>query len=254
MENEVNEMKLMSSAEVEELLSLSRGETLEYDTTETWIDLFQQQAALRPDHVAVVDSEGSYTYRELDEASDAVARYLIDKGLQPDTFIAIRMDRSRLFMAAALGAHKASVAYLPIDLEYPAERVEYMMEDSEASLTLDEAAVREAIASGLSGELRPATPEALAYMIYTSGSTGKPKGVMIQHKALLNFIHFIRKEWHLSEQSRIACHSNFAFDAAVEDLYPVLTVGGTLYIIPEVARKDIGQLRQYLTDNAITGG
>ena len=108
MENEVNEMKLMSSAEVEELLSLSRGETLEYDTTETWIDLFQRQAALHPDHVAVVDSEGSYTYRELDEASDAVARYLIDKGLQPDTFIAIRMDRSRLFMAAALGAHKAS--------------------------------------------------------------------------------------------------------------------------------------------------
>ena len=254
MENEVNEMKLMSSAEVEELLSLSRGETLEYDTKETWIDLFQQQAALHPDHVAVVDSEGSYTYRELDEASDAVARYLIDKGLQPDTFIAIRMDRSRLFMAAALGAHKASVAYLPIDMEYPAERVEYMMEDSEASLTLDEAAVREAIASGLSGELRPATPEALAYMIYTSGSTGKPKGVMIQHKALLNFIHFIRKEWHLSEQSRIACHSNFAFDAAVEDLYPVLTVGGSLYIVPEPARMDIGLLRQYLKDNAITGG
>ena len=91
-------------------------------------------------------------------------------------------------------------------------------------------------------------------MIYTSGSTGKPKGVMIQHKALLNFVHFIRKEWQLTSGSRIACHSNFAFDAAVEDLYPVLTVGGTLYIVPEEARMDISLLRQYLKDNAITGG
>ena len=244
----------MSSAEVEELLSLSRGETLVYDTTQTWIDLFKEQVAQRLDQPAVVDADGSYTYRELDEASDAVARYLIAKGIQPDTFIAIRMDRTRLFMAAALGAHKASVAYVPIDLEYPAERVEYMMEDSEAALTLDETKVREAVASGLSGELRPATPDNLSYMIYTSGSTGKPKGVMIQHKALLNFVHFIRKEWHLSADSRIACHSNFAFDAAVEDLYPVLTVGGTLYIVPEPARMDIGLLRQYLADNAITGG
>ena len=254
METETNEMRSLTADEVQELLALSRGESLSYDTTKTWIDLFHEQVALHPDQPAVVDAEGSYTYRELDEASDAVAKYLLNKGLPPDTFIAIRMDRSRLFMAAALGVHKASVAYVPIDLEYPAERVEYMMEDSEATLTLDEAAVREAVASGTSGELRVAGPESLAYMIYTSGSTGKPKGVMIQHKALLNFVHFIRKEWHLTADSRIACHSNFAFDAAVEDLYPVLTVGGTLYIVPEPARMDIGLLRQYLADNAITGG
>ena len=250
----LNEMALVSSNEVQELLALSRGETYTYDTTKTWIDLFKEQVALHADRPAVVDAEGTYTYRELDEASDAVARYLISKGLHPDTFIAIRMDRSRLFMAAALGAHKASVAYVPIDLEYPAERVDYMMEDSEAALTLNEAAVREAVASGTTGSLRVANPETLAYMIYTSGSTGKPKGVMIQHKALMNFVHFIRKEWYLTAESRIACHSNFAFDAAVEDLYPVLTVGGTLYIVPEPARMDIGLLRQYLSENAITGG
>ena len=250
----LNEMALVSSNEVQELLALSRGETYTYDTTKTWIDLFKEQVALHADRPAVVDAEGTYTYRELDEASDAVARYLISKGLHPDTFIAIRMDRSRLFMAAALGAHKASVAYVPIDLEYPAERVDYMMEDSEAALTLNEAAVREAVASGTTGSLRVANPETLAYMIYTSGSTGKPKGVMIQHKAIQNFVHFIRKEWHLTAESRIACHSNFAFDAAVEDLYPVLTVGGTLYIVPEPARMDIGLLRQYLSENAITGG
>ena len=99
----LNEVALVSSDEVQELLALSRGETFTYDTTKTWIDLFKEQVALHPDRPAVVATDGTYTYRELDEASDAVARYLIAKGLQPDTFIAIRMDRSRLFMAAALG-------------------------------------------------------------------------------------------------------------------------------------------------------
>ena len=115
MKKETSEMTLLSSDEVQELLALSRGETFTYDTTKTWIDLFKEQVALHSDRPAVVATDGTYTYRELDEASDAVARYLIAKGLQPDTFIAIRMDRSRMFMAAALGAHKASVAYVPCD-------------------------------------------------------------------------------------------------------------------------------------------
>ena len=118
METKTSEKRFLTADEEQELLDLSRGETLEYDTTETWIDLFKEQVALHPDRPAVVATDGTYTYRELDEDSDAVARYLIAKGLQPDTFIAIRMDRSRLFMAAALGAHKASVAYVPIDLDY----------------------------------------------------------------------------------------------------------------------------------------
>lgn len=139
------EERSLSDAEVEELLTLSRGETLEYDSSETWLHLFRRQVEAHPDSTAVVAADGSYTYRELDQASDAVASYLAGKGLQPDAFVAIRMDRSRLFMAAAIGAHKASAAYVPIDLEYPAERVEYMLEDSEAALTLTEETVREAV-------------------------------------------------------------------------------------------------------------
>ena len=253
-DGKLKDIAIVSSEEEQQLLLLSKGETLDYDTTETWISLFRCQVESRPDAVAVADAKGTYTYKALDEASDAVALYLIAQGLKADDFVAIRMDRSREFMAAALGCHKASVGYVPIDLDYPAERVDYMLQDSGAKLTIDEQTVSEALAGSFSGTLRPATPENLAYMIYTSGSTGQPKGVMIQHKALLNFVHFIRKEWRLTEQSRIACHSNFAFDAAVEDLYPVLTTGGTLYIVPEEARLDISLLRQYLKDNAITGG
>ena len=86
-------------------------------------------------------------------------------------------------------------------------------------------------------------------MIYTSGSTGKPKGVMIPHTAKANFVQFIAKEWHHTEKSRICCHSSFSFDASIEDLYPVLTVGGTLYTVPQDARKDMILLHDFIVNN-----
>ncbi|MEG1718647.1 MAG: AMP-binding protein, partial [Bacteroidales bacterium] len=97
-------------------------------------------------------------------------------------------------------------------------------------------------------------PESLAYMIYTSGSTGKPKGVMIPHRAKLNFIHFVAKRWELSADSHICCHSNFGFDASVEDLYPVLSVGGTLHILSTELRENLPGLYDYICRHGITGG
>ena len=164
------------------------------------------------------------SYSELDEASDKIATYLLEHGLKKEAFVAICMGRCKEFMVAALGVHKVGVAYVPIDLDYPAARVAYMLEDSEAGIVLTEKLARQALetCAPLPAENYGCTPEGLAYMIYTSGSTGKPKGVMIQHKALVNFVHFIRERWHLTEKSRIACYSNFAFDASVEDLIPQL--------------------------------
>ncbi len=95
---------------------------------------------------------------------------------------------------------------------------------------------------------------AIAPIFYTSGSTGSPKGVMVSHKAKANLIQFIARKWELTEKSRICCHSDFAFDASVEDLYPILTVGGTLFIMPEDIRRDIDQIHDFIIRNRITGG
>ena len=237
------------------MLALSKGETLEYDLRETWLDLFRKQVQASPEHKAVTDSEGSYTYAELDQASDAVAAWLIGQGVAENSFVALRMGRVKEFVAAAVGIHKAGAAYVPIDADYPEDRVSYMLEDSQAALLMTEETVRQAVKD--SADAQPvlrAGPVTLAYMIYTSGSTGRPKGVMIPHRALTNFVHFIVNRWGLTENSRIACHSNFAFDASVEDLYPVLTVGGQLFIVPEEARRDVEEMRRYLKANAISGG
>ena len=98
----------------------------------------------------------------------------------------------------------------------------------------------------------PDSPQ-IAYVIYTSGSTGEPKGVMVSQQALTHFIHFIVSEWHLTAHSRIACHASVAFDASVEDLFPVLTTGGQLFVVPEADRRDPDRLYHYLVDHGITG-
>ena len=253
--DKISEISLVSDEEVSSLLQLSRGEVMDYDKKETWLDLFRKQVQTSPERVAVTDSESSYTYAELDHASNAVAAWLINQGVTENSFVALRMGRVKEFLAAAIGIHKAGAAYVPIDADYPEDRVNYMLEDSRASLLVTGETVMQALQDHVNAQcVLRATPDTLAYMIYTSGSTGRPKGVMIPHRALTNFVHFITSRWGLTENSRIACHSNFAFDASVEDLYPVLTVGGELFIVPEEARRDIEEMRRYLKENAINGG
>lgn len=249
------EVKAMD-AQIKKILEVSEGERYEYDASETWVDMFQRQALATPQNVAVVDEKSSMTYQELADASDRIASYLLGEGLEGNGFVAIRMGRCKEFLATVLGIHKAGGAYVPIDMDYPPGRVSYILEDSDCNIIMVEKFVK--IAMETCPPLSPAeyrlSPENLAYMIYTSGSTGRPKGVMIQHKAMLNFIYFIRSRWHLTEKSRIACHANFAFDASVEDLYPALTTGGCVFIVPEEARRDTFEMKAYIKKYGINGG
>ena len=240
--------------DLEKILQVSAGEKLDYDTNKTWLDLFKEKVAETPENIAVADENSELSYKALDELSDKVAAWLIENGAESNKFVAVSMGRVKEFLAAVIGIWKIGAAYLPIDVDYPAARIKYMLEDSEAKITLTEKII-EQISKGSAPVVNYKTaPENLAYMIYTSGTTGNPKGVMIQHKALLNFVHFISKRWNLTEQSRIACHSNFSFDASVEDLYPVLIVGGTLFIVPEEERHDVLKMRKFIDKYKINGG
>lgn len=236
------------------ILEVSAGEKFVYDKTKTVLDLFKEQTVKNPDKIAVVDENSAFSYKELDQLSDKVAAWLIKNGAEKNQFVAIKMGRVKEFLAASIGVWKAGAAYLPIDLDYPPARVEYMLEDSEAKITLTEEIMAQISQTSLSFSTYKNEPEDLAYMIYTSGTTGNPKGVMIQHKAVLNFVHFISKRWNLSENSRITCHSNFSFDASVEDLYPALTVGGTVFIVPEDERHDVLKMRKFIEKHNINGG
>lgn len=251
----LNTLPHLSDTGLQEVIELSKGETFDIDTNKTWLDLFKAQAERTPDSIAVSDENGSYTYSELDRASDCMASYLIDKGVSENSFVAIRMGREKEFLAAAIGVHKAGAAYVPIDPEYPKDRIDYMLDDSEAKLLLGKEDVLRAVEKYPDPKsVNRAAPDTKAYMIYTSGSTGLPKGVMISHSALLNLVSFIASRWGLNESSRVALHSTFSFDAAVEDLYPVLTVGGMIFVVPERARKDIFEMRRCIEENHLNSG
>ncbi|MBQ4483349.1 MAG: non-ribosomal peptide synthetase, partial [Lachnospiraceae bacterium] len=248
---------MLDRKKLDEVLKLSRGEMLTYDETLTWVDLFKRQVEKHPEKKAVCAKNGSLSYEELDRKSDALAAALVEKeGVKPDEFVAVHMDREKEFFIAALGIHKAGAAYLPIDLESPPGRIAYMMENSGARLTLTKKNVSRLCRLGKTDEkfVPKCTQDSYAYMIYTSGSTGEPKGVVIPHRALANFVHAIAHLWGLNGESRITLHSNFAFDASVEDIFPPLTVGGTVFVMPERVRKDIYEAREFIAKNHINGG
>lgn len=250
----VSEVSLVGGNEEEELISVSKGRELAYNTEKTWIDLFLAQAEKHPDKTAVVDSKGSFTYEELNRASDAVAAWLIRSGVQENSFVAVKMDRVKEFMAAIIGIQKAGAAYVPIDPDYPPERIAYMQEDSEASVLLTEDMIGQILTeAGETGPVNRTTVGHRAYMIYTSGSTGKPKGVVIPQSSLMAYAAWSSREYGYREDRNFAHCVSFSFDASVTDLVNPMITGAELHIISAEMRRDLSRLAGYLEENRIYG-
>ena len=259
-ETTLERLPLVAHEEQQSLVKLGTGEKRDYDTTKTLIDLFREQAVKTPDAVAVLDIDSQFTYSELDQKSDVLVCLLIEEGVKPGDHVCVELPRKKEFMLAAFGIMKAGAAYVPIDMEYPEGRKRFIIDDSEAKLVIDEAWLKTQ-AGRLSQDMSSHQPSAFclqpsstAYIIYTSGSTGKPKGVVVPHRALSHFVQFIADEWKLMSESRISNCYSFAFDASIENIFPVLTVGGTTCIVPTETSRDLQLLHKFILDNSITGG
>lgn len=267
------ELSLLQPEEEQRVLDLGRGDKLEFDASLTPVQAIMQHAKTTPDALAVADTDVQLTYAQLDNMTNALAHELLAQGVVADQFVGVMMDRSVRFPITAFAIHKAGAAYMPLDVDYPNERLSYMIENSEAKVLVTTHSVLEAKqAEGglntdglhiiyieeldLTVQSEPiclATPDSLAYMIYTSGSTGKPKGAMLHQRGLLNFTLSIAHTEELTAADRIASHRSFSFDAHIGDLYPVLAKGGSLHIMPSEIRKDLDAIYSFLVDNKITG-
>ncbi len=273
---------IVSDEEAERIIKLGTGKEIDVDLSKTFANLFTEQAKRTPDAPAVVDRDSQLTYAEMDRYSNALAHQLIDFGVQPNDFVCVMLDRFKEFPLAVLSIHKAGAAYTPLDFEYPNERLSYMLENSESKVLITSHDVLEA--KQAEGDFSTAaaktffiddfmkneecrmkneeyaaavdlsSPDGLAYMIYTSGSTGKPKGAMLHQAGLRNFIAVVIDMEKLTAEDRISGHRSFSFDAHIEDMYPVLTLGGSFHIMPTEIRKDLNDIRQFLIDHQITGG
>ena len=266
---------IVSDEEAERIIKLGTGKEIDVDITKTFANLFTEQAKRTPDAPAVVDKDSQLTYGEMDRYSNALAHQLIDFGVQPNDFVCVMLDRMKEFPLSVLSIHKAGAAYTPLDFEYPNERLSYMLENSESKVLItshdvlaakqaegdfNTAAAKTFFIDDFMADVPDAepidlsNPDGLAYMIYTSGSTGKPKGAMLHQAGLRNFIAVVIDMEKLTAEDRVSGHRSFSFDAHIEDMYPVLTLGGSFHIMPTEIRKDLGAIRQFLIDHQITGG
>jgi amino acid adenylation domain-containing protein len=201
--------------------------------------LFAEQAARTPAAVAAEGADGALTYARLDALSAGVAAALRARGAGRGSIIAVGVERSARMVAALLGVLRAGAAYLPLDPEYPAERLAYMLEDSGARLLLTERGLADRLpASAIDrilleeiGSADAGNAEAevgaddLAYVIYTSGSTGRPKGVMVRHGGACNFLRAMAEAPGLRADDVLLAVTTIAFDISVLELFLPLSLG-----------------------------
>jgi amino acid adenylation domain-containing protein len=214
--------------------------------------MFTRQAALTPGNIALEYGDDILTYRQLDERSNRVARYLKEQGVGRNHNAAVITTRSFETMINVMGILKAGAAYVPIEPDYPEERRNYIFENSRCRLALEPGIYRrENLERFPAAEVSSGSePGDLAYVIYTSGSTGRPKGVMITHRQAANTIGDINRKFNVNEADRVMGISSMCFDLAVYDVFGTLSTGARLILIP--TQKDVDILIETLEDKKIT--
>ncbi len=246
-------ISIVSDDECNEIMAKSKGEDLEYNKDETFANIVLHYAKTTPDAIAVADRDGSYTFKELDMASARVAKWLMTNGVGKNEFVCVKLPRQKEFLAVILGIQRIGAAYVPVDMEYPEDRIQYMVDDSKAKIMVTEENLTEIFASEPVLGYDVSAPDTLAYMIYTSGSTGKPKGVMIANKSLRAFVAWRVSALKLNADSRSAVHASFSFDASIDDLITPLACGGSVHIMPEEIRKDMDAMLEFIKEHKVNG-
>ncbi|MDH6220984.1 amino acid adenylation domain-containing protein [Streptomyces pseudovenezuelae] len=219
-------------------------------------ELFAARVARTPDAPAVRCGAVQLSYAELDKRANRLARYLRQRGVGAETRVGLRLARGTDMIVAILGVWKTGAAYVPLDPEHPADRLEFMTRDSGAALTLDDdalTAAAEAVAAESDAPLHPTTDaDQLAYVIYTSGSTGRPKGVAVAHRGVAALAAAMRPVLGVTEGEVSLQFASFSFDAAVLDVAVTLVAGGTLAIASDEERTDPRALTQLIRDAGVT--
>lgn len=269
----IDDVEILSAEEKRELLfdfNNSSGESpgaLKYPEEKTIQVLFEEQVEKEPDNEAVVLEERRLTYGRLNEMANQLAGTIRSKGVKPNTIVGIMVERSIEMIVGMLGILKAGGAYLPLDPDYPGERLKYMIEDSEVNLLLtanipdnrDEFPGETlALESSDCYQGEHANPGLVnkssdsAYIIYTSGSTGKPKGVLVEHRSILNTLYWRKHYYRFDQTDSILQIPSFAFDSSVEDIFTPLLSGSKLVLFQEQDRLNLEKFSQLIRTHRVT--
>jgi amino acid adenylation domain-containing protein len=231
--------------------------------------LIAKQAAATPDAVAVADDTGAITYRELDSRSRAAAARLRERGIGPEALVAVCAERAVELVVGLLGVLRAGAGYVPLDPEYPVQRLAFMLEDSAAPVLLTQPHLRErlpdttatvvdlaeitaASASSAPADGQAAGPDNLAYVIYTSGSTGQPKGVANAHRGVVNRLDWMQRQYRLGAHDAVLHKTPISFDVSVWELFWPLVAGARLVLAKPGGHRDAAYLRDTIARHGVT--
>ncbi|HYC30604.1 MAG TPA: amino acid adenylation domain-containing protein, partial [Chitinophagaceae bacterium] len=268
-DQQVAKINMLTSAERTQLLDMFSKATVDYPRNKTIVSLFEEQVRQRPEATALVFEQAQLSYAELNARSNQLANYLRKWNVKEESVVAICIERGLEMMIGILAILKAGAAYVPINPEYPQERISYMLEDTGARVVLSSAACADRIAVKgtdiieldthwplISDEptALPAIdlmPSHLAYVIYTSGSTGRPKGVMIQHNSLVDYAYGLKQTLNIPQGYSYALVSGINTDLGNTVIYASLLTGGTLHLFSNEAVNDGDFLRYYFRAHSI---
>ncbi|MGG4419306.1 non-ribosomal peptide synthetase DhbF [Bacillus subtilis] len=262
----IGQMELLLPEEKEKVIS-KWNETAKSEKLVSLQDMFEKQAVLTPERIALMCDDIQVNYRKLNEEANRLARLLIEKGIGPEQFVALALPRSPKMVASMLGVLKTGAAYLPLDPEFPADRISYMLEDAKPSciitteeiaaslpdnLAVPELVLDQAVTQEIIKRYSPENPDVSvsldhpAYIIYTSGSTGRPKGVVVTQKSLSNFLLSMKEAFSLGEEDRLLAVTTVAFDISALELYLPLISGAQIVIAKKETIREPQALAQMI--------
>ncbi|WP_152381478.1 non-ribosomal peptide synthetase [Paenibacillus brasilensis] len=263
----IKEIEVVTEEEKSVILKRFNNTRAEYPSEKTIHQLFEEQVERLPEQIALVCEGKQLTYKELNQKANQLARKLINEELQSEQIVGVMTERSFETIIGLLAVLKAGGVYLPIDPEYPEERIRYMLEDSGAKLLLQQNHLQKP--ASFSGQIldlndsgsyvaegtdcgKVVDPNHLAYVIYTSGTTGKPKGVMLEHRGICNLKRYFLETLQLSQNDRIVQFASISFDASIWEIVSSLFLGATLYIPTQAEILDYRLFEQFISKHGIT--
>jgi amino acid adenylation domain-containing protein len=247
----LSELRIIPENECTRLLFDFNQTELKYDHDEAVYEQISRHAILNPDRTAVVFGTIHLSFGDLNTRANQIAHYLCRRGVGTEDLVAICMRRTPEMIAAMLGVWKAGAAYVPLDHQYPHERLRFMLEDAGAKAVLTEQELRSKVEGTAAwvvtlneiSELKQESSAAmvgtfisgqLAYVIYTSGSTGIPKGVMLTHHNILSFVAWARHTFSPEEFSGVLAATSICFDLSIFELWATLSCGGTVILVENI--------------------
>ncbi len=237
------------------ILSNEERSTLLYDFNDTKADypknkcvhrLFEEQVKRTPDKTAVIACDKTLTYDELNKLSNRIANTLIDKGIVNGDIIAFSLPRRSYLIATMFGILKSGAAYMPLDPDYPQDRIDYMLSDSNAKLFITKDNISDYISDDEENPNVEMTSESYCYCIYTSGSTGKPKGTVLYHKGIVNLVKNLTIYGNISKIQTIGFLTTITFDVATQEILTALLNGFVGVLLPERKETEIEKIIDYI--------